>query len=127
MMSVAEHMGPVVPVLLLLLAAATVPVCCAVHDETLLFGNDLNLAAAARALHKHWQHDPADKQCFAFSLDGSIAREDFEYPDAATAERKAAKKGENKSKLSVYIMLHWNKFTMQCMCYDMMGSGCTHS
>jgi hypothetical protein len=87
------HMTPVVKLLLMLLAAATA-VCQAAHDGSSSFDNDLGLAAAARALHKHWQRDPANKQCFAFSLDGSIARDDFEYPDAATGERKTAKKGE---------------------------------
>lgn len=54
----------------------------------------------AQLLHQHWQRMNRE-QCFSFSLDQSIARQDFEYPDAITGERKEAKKGKH-----TYQQLH---------------------
>jgi hypothetical protein len=77
----------------LLLLAAACQATHSAHAATLSPNEDWNLAAEARALHQKWQQDPANKQCFAFSVDASIARDNFEYPDADTGERKTAKKG----------------------------------
>jgi len=49
----------------------------------------------AELLHHHWER-LSKEQCFPFSLDQSVAREDFAYPDAVTGERKEAKKGSTE-------------------------------
>lgn len=47
--------------------------------------------SAAQALHQTFEAQ-AQRQCFNFSLHQSVAREDFEYPDA-NGVRRSAKKG----------------------------------
>lgn len=47
----------------------------------------------AQALTAHKQHSPPVRQCFPWSLAHSIAREDFEYVDPETYEKKQATKG----------------------------------
>lgn len=49
------------------------------------------VVSAAQALHQTFEAQ-AQRQCFNFSLHQSVAREDFEYPDA-NGVRRSAKKG----------------------------------
>lgn len=66
-----------------------------VHSQTpssSWFGGHL---AAAEALHKAWQGDNANRQCFNFSFRASLARDNFVYPDFATGKRQQARKGEH--------------------------------
>jgi hypothetical protein len=77
----------------LLLLAAACQTAQSVDAAAIKTYEDWNSAAEARALHQQWHQDPAHKQCFPFSTDASIARDNFEYPDADTGARKTAQKG----------------------------------
>ena len=51
------------------------------------------------ALHRRWHVYKEGQQCFDFSTEYSIARDDFAYPDEGTGNKKQAKKGAANSVL----------------------------
>jgi hypothetical protein len=91
-----------------LLLAAACQAAQSVDAAAIKTYEDWNSAAEARALHQQWQQHPAHKQCFAFSTDASIARDNFEYPDADTGERKTAQKGARLLDMTGLLIITWH-------------------